>query len=312
MDTNKEIVYDLEKAAANNNNNNNVNTSLAAFSKSMPISGGPESDDEYFESDNETRPNLFGEVQIQLRKDQKIKAMLATERKLWQEFYMYEYNKDPKKYLNEPFQQELKEFLQEKNGQEGRKSKYCYLTINIDNKLIEKGDVEDPQSKLNKQIRKSLKKKFITKKCYTFEQRGDSKETMGTGVHVNILIENGDKHRKPCKIREEFYNTFKMLLGDINKVCIRYADNPHNFLNYICGFKKSEVKQKLAKFDFIWRHKIGIEWVYEENWEPDAFDFPYTIDQVEDMANELEGKKKFVPESDDSQESDDSSESESD
>lgn len=125
---------------------------------------------------------------------------------------------------------------------------------------------------MRKYMNKCLKKCWIGKHMWQFEQRGDCEENRGIGVHMNALCEV-TKIKKLCQMKFEIYNTFKNIVGNKLHVVVKGSHDPKNFWNYMNGIKKGEKKMELVEQDEIWREALGLDRHYgnaidENSWAP--------------------------------------------
>lgn len=152
-----------------------------------------------------------------------------------------------------------------KRGQEI--CEYMFITINPDPSFkLSVKSIYDKLCRLCKSTR-------IFEYLYSIEQRGDTEETMGYGIHTHILI----RHRFPkfCKLQYHFYNAFKTVVGNIKHIDIRHCKNVSDVrhrINYIKGEKKDDAKIEKVLIDRKWRQQWGIEDTYGNLVEPQVAD----------------------------------------
>ncbi len=123
-----------------------------------------------------------------------------------------------------------------------------------------------PLPEIEKCIAKVITKKWLTKWWYCYEQRGESIETAGDGVHIHFLFYRGSK--RPCACKSEILNSYNHLQGrPLRKV----MDNdmlfyPFEFLDdkiaYMSGHKWDEDKQKKIEIDKMFRDKNKLKNLY--------------------------------------------------
>jgi hypothetical protein len=144
-------------------------------------------------------------------------------------------------------------------------SEYMFITINPDPSLnLTVKSIYDKLCKLCKSTR-------ILEYLYTIEQRGDTDDTMGNGIHSHVLI----KHKFPkfCKLQQHFYNGFKTVIGNIKHIDIKHCKNVRDVshrINYINGEKKDNEKIEKVLIDRKWRQQWGIQNVYGNLKEPQS------------------------------------------
>lgn len=170
---------------------------------------------------------------------------------------------DPAKYLSQyACAKDLIEYIETEN-ELGPSSKYVFIVVN-----------PSPEAQLNlpkliELASKAMSKVFIEHYIMSFEQRGvlDSPE-FGTGIHMNFLIVKNEQNmkKKPKRIADEIYNTFKNVCGNRMHVVHRYAANPENFLNYILGEKSDPSKLDLIFGDIEWRKSVGLAGYYTDDY----------------------------------------------
>lgn len=146
-------------------------------------------------------------------------------------------------------------------------SEYMFITINPDPSL--KLSVKDMNDKLSK-VCKSTR---IIEYLYSIEQRGDTIDTMGNGIHSHILV----KHIFPkfCKLRQHFYNNFKNVIGNIKHIDIKYCKSVidvSNRINYINGEKIDKEKMDKVNIDKKWREQWNIDDTYGNLLGPQVVD----------------------------------------
>lgn len=139
----------------------------------------------------------------------------------------------------------------------GNVGKLAFITINL-----KKDTSINTAIKLVSNI---LKKKWLTKCHYTYEQRGECEEELGSGLHVHMLIP--DIHKPRSHICNEIYNTVKNYIG--NKHHVYYLQYPMTMyedkLAYLNGDKWDSAKDDKCKWDIIWRNSLNLETSYNYN-----------------------------------------------
>lgn len=142
---------------------------------------------------------------------------------------------------------------------------YMFITINPDPKYnLSVRAMYDKLCKLCKSTR-------IIEYLFSIEQRGDTDDKMGHGIHAHILI----KHKFPkfCKLQQHFYNAYKTVIGNIKCIDIRHCKNVSDVrhrISYIRGEKKDDSKIEKVLIDRQWRAQWGIEDVYGNLEEPQS------------------------------------------
>lgn len=134
---------------------------------------------------------------------------------------------------------------------------YMFITINPDPAVnLSVKCMYDKLCKVCKSTR-------IVEYLFSIEQRGETIEEMGKGIHCHILI----KHVFPkfCKLQQHFYNNFKQVIGNIKHIDIRYCKNVsdvNNRINYIKGEKNDDSKMHKVEIDRMWRKQWNIQDTY--------------------------------------------------
>lgn len=194
---------------------------------------------------------------------------------IWQNAFREFYQKNPEEMMQFASNAE-KEILGNYLRNVNRGARYLYFVINF------KDDI--PLSTIMKKMQKACRKVWISRYIWTLEQRGNDEDSMGMGIHGNIVIEVG-RYKRPCEAKREMYNTFKHCVGNQMHVCMRRSHDPTNFLKYTLG-EKEESKMELVEWDRIWRDSLGIEDYYGDI----EFVNEYISDIVEDDEEEEEGE----------------------
>lgn len=136
------------------------------------------------------------------------------------------------------------------------------------------------------QIVKIFGNAVIDKGYLVFEQRGDSKETVGDGIHAHMLVKRDPKIYNHSKFQSRIFNQI-IRLG-INKTYKSYKNlvrlskmkkstfSCQNIkdetckakLDYISGDKDPE-KLKKVEFDKLFRKKFELKKIYKKNLSPE-------------------------------------------
>lgn len=163
-----------------------------------------------------------------------------------------------------PLLKEINDY-ERKKDEETVKSDYCFITLS-----------PDPAKNVSlcefkKTVEKASKKSFIKKSLYVIEQRSDTEENMGSGMHCHMLINKGDYRMSHMK--REFKQTFKNMIdcdnpGPFNFKLCKEKDLQKR-QTYMLGDKKDEAKQLKQIIDKKWRVKCNIEEYYGEKFDED-------------------------------------------
>lgn len=186
-----------------------------------------------------------------------IKAKDKALDKLMGEFF-YDKMMDEPATICEEFLHHKDEFLKWSAKRSGvDRYKYAMFTINF--------KVDDLQ-KIKPKVEKCLKKVWIEKYLYCYEQRGVFGVNLGEGVHVHLKVWI-KKGKNIYRGRGEVFNTFKHLVGNKKHVNVIYSNFEGCFEDYIKGYKKnksSKVIERKSKYsdDVSWREREGLENFY--------------------------------------------------
>lgn len=106
-------------------------------------------------------------------------------------------------------------------------------------------------------------KKYPQTMTWVFEQRGETEETAGVGIHFHMLLELNTDSRYDS-IKRSIHTIFDKLCGNPLCVCIkpcyeRWVQDKHDYLD---GKKWDEEKDDKIMIDKLWRRKIGIQEKY--------------------------------------------------
>ena len=148
-------------------------------------------------------------------------------------------------------------FKEEKDKADKFITRYIFLTVNPEPSISLKIILET--------IKKCCSKVWMKNYMYAIEQRGDTEETAGLKQHIHFIvdIENGKKRHETIR---ELKNTFKKICtvdspSVFNIKNIKDADLK-NFIKYISGKKKDEIKHPKQIADKIFRYKNKLEPIY--------------------------------------------------
>lgn len=130
--------------------------------------------------------------------------------------------------------------------------KWYFLTINPRPTIT----LED----FMKTIRKALSKKWITYFIFVIEQRGETEEELGKGIHTHIIFNKGIKH---CKVIKEMGNSFKNMCDISNYHLFNISnigdEEKKRKIEYILGTKADCEKHKKQQMDIIFREKLKLK-----------------------------------------------------
>ena len=133
----------------------------------------------------------------------------------------------------------------------GKEGKKVYTTWWATASLDDKKDIKDNL----KNIQKAMTKKWIEKYEYVIEQRGETEEEAGKGIHVHYLITG----KKPySQIQRELANTLQV---DKAYIHVKPANNIDGLRSYMAG-QKTDEKLKKVEIDKFFRTKHNIESYY--------------------------------------------------
>lgn len=115
---------------------------------------------------------------------------------------------------------------------------------------------------------KATSKSWITNYIYVIEQRGETEDELGKGMHAHILLFKGKK--KLSELVREMGNTFKKLLDVSNSSLLNIQgckdDDVDKRLNYMLGKKQDENKHLKQEMDILYRQLNALEHHYGK-WE---------------------------------------------
>lgn len=115
-------------------------------------------------------------------------------------------------------------------------------------------------------ITKFVGKKWITSKyAYTFEQRGETPETRGQGIHCHVLVEDRGK-KIPSEISRETKRHFSKIVDVSNSHCLNIKFIPHKYFNdkmeYLKGNKWDNDKLPKLQQDKEFRRLNELKEIY--------------------------------------------------
>lgn len=140
---------------------------------------------------------------------------------------------------------------------------YGFFTFNFDSSFWkDKLDFENLFIFMNK----LTKKNWMSVYSYCIEQRGETLEEMGKGLHVHLLFERNGK--RPSECERECYNTFNKYTGHKLKDFVKYSCKyvPYDWgkdkLDYMSGLKWDEAKAEKAEMDKVMRKQYNLKTIY--------------------------------------------------
>lgn len=220
-------------------------------------------------------------------KNVKYQAYNSAIKKVYTDYWISTFNDDPDSIVDSENNNDLIEWLKRRNGI-GKGHKFIFVVVNFNNKIIE--DANDVKAFIAKFVPKLRTKKWIDRMIINFEQRGSTDDTLGQGIHMNMLIERKDEYddKKPSHMRRELFNTVKNVVPDIMKVHLQTKADSFAFVNYIYGWKADESKNAYVNGDLQWRDNNDLEDVYSFDWHTkfpkDALQIPQ-FDENDNIIN---------------------------
>ncbi len=174
---------------------------------------------------------------------------------VWKEFWYEQFIDDECDQLQEfcpkYMRTRMREYLQTR-----QKNRYKFALITINPR--EGTNIAE----FSKKIQKATGKVWIKDFSYVYEWRNID---LGLHVHIKVAI-NEDKN--PYRIKGEFYNTFKHLVGNKKHVDVRYSNRKDCFEKYLRGLKKGlggYEPKKTHIYDIEMRKKYNLEDIYISN-----------------------------------------------
>lgn len=126
-----------------------------------------------------------------------------------------------------------------------------------------------PVEKLKVLMARLIRKKWIEKYIYVFEQRGEAEDNI-YGTHIHLLIHR--KGKRASQVIREITNSVKhvtdvMCDKTFNIKFVKEDDeNVARVLEYITGVKADESKHKKQEIDKIYREKYGLKDYYQNGY----------------------------------------------
>lgn len=152
----------------------------------------------------------------------------------------------------DPIHNSYEKWYQEYKKDDG--TKFLFITLNF------KPNME--LETIKKLMDNIVAKKWVSRYYYSIEQRGNTKETAGEGLHVHLILTNVNKPMS--QIHKETYNTVKNYVG--NKLHVDVKTYPTKFLDeklqYIQGLKWDSDKKEKTEMDKYFRLKNNLEMMY--------------------------------------------------
>lgn len=135
-------------------------------------------------------------------------------------------------------------------------SPYYMVTVNADPETEVKPFVEKAS--------KWVQQKHIQEAEYVFEQRSETVEEAGKGMHMHCILKTDTNKQDLIK---RTYNTFKHFVGgnaaiDVRPVYDNYLEQKRQ---YIRGMKAGEKKQQRVFVDIYWRNINNLKDIYTTN-----------------------------------------------
>lgn len=117
-----------------------------------------------------------------------------------------------------------------------------------------------------KLVEKYVKRKWVTSAyAYTFEQRGETPDKMGTGIHCHLVIEDRGS-KAPSEIQRETKKHFIKVCDVTNYHCLNVQFISHAHFNdkidYLRGIKWDAEKTPKLVIDKQWRAQNGLNEIY--------------------------------------------------
>jgi hypothetical protein len=136
---------------------------------------------------------------------------------------------------------------------------WWHLTVNVNYKVV-------PQAMAMKKLHKFLEKSFVKQYVYSIEQRGDTVDEMGKGLHFHILLEQTARDLSTFKTGVK--NSFNKICDVSNReiLCFKPKIDEQAFIDcyrYINGVKVDEEKQQRIEIDKQFREKNNFQKIYK-------------------------------------------------
>ena len=136
---------------------------------------------------------------------------------------------------------------------------WWHLTVNVNYKVVN-------QDMAMKKLHKFLEKSFVKQYVYSIEQRGETEEEMGKGLHFHILVEQNARDLSTFKTGVK--NSFNKICDVSNReiLCFKPKVDTQAFKDcyrYIHGVKVDEEKHNRIEIDNKFREKNDFQKVYK-------------------------------------------------
>lgn len=153
-------------------------------------------------------------------------------------------------------EEDLKQRMKVKTAKDNN-NQYAFITVNPKPEI----DLKDFMKKLEVYVNRQICQKYI----YVIEQRGETLEECGKGLHAHLLVERNLNY-KPCKFIQNTKNTFKTLVGNDKHIHIQICgeDFKNDKIIYITGKNKDANKGVKQDHDIIYRKNNNISEFYGE------------------------------------------------
>lgn len=118
-------------------------------------------------------------------------------------------------------------------------------------------------------IEKVVNRRMINKCVYSFEQRGETEQTAGNGLHCHLLCETKVSYNNNI-FAQRIRQLFVEHVGNINthvhiiKIPSDWKDDK---IEYIRGLKWDPDKEQKINIDRIWRMEKGLQPYYSKAWD---------------------------------------------
>lgn len=146
------------------------------------------------------------------------------------------------------------------------KTEMLWITINP------RPDV--PFDEIKKCMMNIIRKKWLKRYVYVYEQRGEDEDHIGDKPHIHLLLYRDGK--KPSHAITEIKNTVKYITNVNHDEIfhVKYVkSNDHNvvnLLNYMLGKKGDESKHKKQEIDILFRQKYNLKSFYSVGIDAEA------------------------------------------
>lgn len=108
---------------------------------------------------------------------------------------------------------------------------------------------------------KYVSRKMFISGTYSFEQKGESEDTLGKGFHIHLVVKSKDNL---AQVLKNTINTFKHVAA---ANCVKVLDTSNGqklIQDYLIDYKsKDEHKEATQAWDALWRINEGLQPLYE-------------------------------------------------